>query len=522
MSCQDTPGWSNPYERTCEDYASEWCDGAGFVVGQEWAGGEDYNYPERACCACGKCRDTREWANQFGKACTDYEAEGLCRDGEVTPGQEWTVGPAFNFPERHCCVCGGEGEGRGRSEGAGGASASIGPAEPIAVAGCTDSPGWRNPYGIGCLDYVSEGYCAGGRVLPGKEWATGQSYGHPERNCCACQTSRPPPLRMSPPPPPLPPPPPMLCVDECPFIFNGVCQDGGPGARGASCAYGTDCGDCGARPLKPPPPPPPPSPPPPPPPSPPAPRRSRPKPSPPPPPPPPPESPSPPPRPPSPKPPHPPRPPHLPRLRPAAAAASASASTSAPDWATALLEPALSSHEHSLPAQLSTSFATSPAQRADPTHRLPLAQRLPLALAPPPPVGSAGGRARSPGEGLGQGLGQAVAGAGAAAGEQLVALSALSAHGLASLAEQTGIEPLYVQLAGVAAGLVAALVLLCAVRVLCRRLFRFFCCCCAATARRRRESKLRRGGYGRQPTRRAASPSCSSSSDQSEYSSGSE
>ena len=65
--------------------------------------------------------------------------------------------------------------------------------------------------------------------------------------------------------------PSMLCSDECladgcfapggPYAKNSVCQDGGDGALGVSCAYGSDCTDCGPRHMSPPPSsPPPPSP----------------------------------------------------------------------------------------------------------------------------------------------------------------------------------------------------------------------------------------------------------------------
>eukprot|EP00965_Chrysotila_dentata_P196167 6177418-Pleurochrysis_carterae.AAC.2 len=129
--------------------------------------------------------------------------------------------------------------------------------------------------------------------MPGREWTGGPDFGMPEENCCLCGR------KVSPPPlPPSPSPPPLLCDDNCPFIFNGVCQvfcacpllsqlafsacsqiaktfrscvcsdsekthpaasmcpriarsvrsqDGGPGAMGASCEYGADCGDCGAE-----------------------------------------------------------------------------------------------------------------------------------------------------------------------------------------------------------------------------------------------------------------------------------
>ena len=57
----------------------------------------------------------------------------------------------------------------------------------------------------------------------------------------------------------------MICLDTCGTAGDGVCQDGGWGARGDWCAYGTDCRDCDARLLLDPPPSPPVYPPPPPP-----------------------------------------------------------------------------------------------------------------------------------------------------------------------------------------------------------------------------------------------------------------
>ena len=54
----------------------------------------------------------------------------------------------------------------------------------------------------------------------------------------------------------------MVCSDSCskhssgpggPYAKNKFCQDGGDGAVGASCAFGTDCTDCGARFKSPPP-----------------------------------------------------------------------------------------------------------------------------------------------------------------------------------------------------------------------------------------------------------------------------
>ena len=61
----------------------------------------------------------------------------------------------------------------------------------------------------------------------------------------------PPPCPRPPPPSPPPPPfPPLSCSDSCPypmFIGDGVCDDGGPGAEYAYCAWGTDCTDCAQR-----------------------------------------------------------------------------------------------------------------------------------------------------------------------------------------------------------------------------------------------------------------------------------
>ena len=74
---------------------------------------------------------------------------------------------------------------------------------------------------------------------------------------------RPPP--PTPPPPPSPPPPPTICLDTCRTAIDTVCQDGGWGAMGDWCEFGTDCSDCGSRLLLDPPPSPPVFPPPPPP-----------------------------------------------------------------------------------------------------------------------------------------------------------------------------------------------------------------------------------------------------------------
>lgn len=65
-----------------------------------------------------------------------------------------------------------------------------------------------------------------------------------------------PPGGSDPAPPPggsdpgVPPPggdPGGACMDTCPWAFDGVCDDGGPGAVYADCPMGTDCADCGPR-----------------------------------------------------------------------------------------------------------------------------------------------------------------------------------------------------------------------------------------------------------------------------------
>ena len=265
--------------------------------------------------ATAACVDTRGWKQKWGKGCDTYENDGHCANGAVVEGHAWSVGADFNFPEQHCCACGKK------------------------AAHCDDDDAWKNPFGKSCADYSAEHLCSGGGFVAGQEWTGGADFGNPEAHCCVCgkpPSSPPPPPARSPaprrvhrPPPPRPPPsPPMVCDDDCPFTGNGVCQDGGARAQGASCAYGTDCTDCGPRPFHPPAPPPAPSPPPPSPSPPPPPRAppvrrgSRPHPS----PPRPPPSPSPPPGP-SPKP--------LPRpvaLPYAVEARSSSASAPIPDW----------------------------------------------------------------------------------------------------------------------------------------------------------------------------------------------
>jgi hypothetical protein len=61
--------------------------------------------------------------------------------------------------------------------------------------------------------------------------------------------SDPPPTDPPPsdPPPTEPPPAEEICADFCFYAFDGVCDDGGPGAEYDDCEYGFDCFDCGPR-----------------------------------------------------------------------------------------------------------------------------------------------------------------------------------------------------------------------------------------------------------------------------------
>jgi len=39
----------------------------------------------------------------------------------------------------------------------------------------------------------------------------------------------------------------MICLDTCGTAGDTVCQEGGRGAFGSMCEFGTDCSDCGSR-----------------------------------------------------------------------------------------------------------------------------------------------------------------------------------------------------------------------------------------------------------------------------------
>ena len=433
-------------------------------------------------CGATACTDTPGWTNKFHSRCSNFVTDGHCTGTGFAAGHEWAAAPNWGAAGLHCCACGKDTAGDAAAAAASrfdvGGPKEVEPvARQVAPMVCSDTPGWKNQFGATCAKYASEGHCANGAMIPGHEWADTEQFGVPSRNCCVCgkympgyvpspppsPPPPPPPGGPSPPPPvpPAPPHPPQVCEDGCPFIFNGVCQDGGPGAKGNGCEYGQDCGDCGPRDPHPPPPPrpSPPQPPPPPPPS--RVHMSRPKPSP---PSPPPLSSPPPPR-------HDPHPPPMAMLRPPDDGRAAGPGYGAGQGAGG------------------ASFV-APAQRWD------SAERIPLRWAPPP---------EPPGWGVGQFGGPTGAGAGAPqqqpprAGDVLdpsvsppppsttMRVQALVGHGAAaasvlatsgaalakeagrSFQSTVGITSDEIELIGLGVGLVAGLGCLCCLRCTCAR-----------------------------------------------------
>ena len=59
-------------------------------------------------------------------------------------------------------------------------------ARSVAESHCRDTPGWKNPYGSGCSDFVRDGHCGGASFLPGHEWAADAEFGSPGLHCCVC------------------------------------------------------------------------------------------------------------------------------------------------------------------------------------------------------------------------------------------------------------------------------------------------------------------------------------------------
>jgi len=55
------------------------------------------------------------------------------------------------------------------------------------------------------------------------------------------------PIALSPLSPPSPSSPAPLCMEDCVFSADGLCDDGGAGSQYSDCEFGTDCFDCGSR-----------------------------------------------------------------------------------------------------------------------------------------------------------------------------------------------------------------------------------------------------------------------------------
>merc|ERR1719456_1917522 len=67
--------------------------------------------------AGGGCTDTEGWTNNFNTLCQGYVDQGWCMNGAVAEDMLWTSGQEYNYPELNCCACGG---GTGGTTGAGG------------------------------------------------------------------------------------------------------------------------------------------------------------------------------------------------------------------------------------------------------------------------------------------------------------------------------------------------------------------------------------------------------------------
>ena len=64
------------------------------------------------CCGQGggavaPCYDIPGFTNGGGYGCNDYETRGWCASGGAVQGNEWTLGAQYQYPEQHCCACGG-------------------------------------------------------------------------------------------------------------------------------------------------------------------------------------------------------------------------------------------------------------------------------------------------------------------------------------------------------------------------------------------------------------------------------
>jgi hypothetical protein len=52
------------------------------------------------------CVENNAWRSPTGLSCSDYASKRYCAEGEVVPGQKWSLGEAHGWPEHNCCECG--------------------------------------------------------------------------------------------------------------------------------------------------------------------------------------------------------------------------------------------------------------------------------------------------------------------------------------------------------------------------------------------------------------------------------
>jgi hypothetical protein len=117
---------------------AEGVDTGGSYASSGDAEGADFSIVEAASCA-----DTAGWRNPMQKSCATYAYEGWCIGGAAVPGQEWTLGEHYGYPERHCCACGkgaSSSDKEASSSGSGGATNSTLAPTPASTPDSTPGP----------------------------------------------------------------------------------------------------------------------------------------------------------------------------------------------------------------------------------------------------------------------------------------------------------------------------------------------------------------------------------------------
>ena len=56
-------------------------------------------------CALFHAGHTMAWNNGHGYSCGDYTTHGWCCGHGACPGQEWTLGATYKYPENNCDAC---------------------------------------------------------------------------------------------------------------------------------------------------------------------------------------------------------------------------------------------------------------------------------------------------------------------------------------------------------------------------------------------------------------------------------